>query len=52
VSFKTAPKYLQELCVSVTTTASRSAARGDLQVLTTSSATFGPRTFTLGASKL
>ena len=43
---QTEPKYLQQLCVPVITTASRhhlrSAAYGDLQVLTTRTVTFGP----------
>ena len=51
-----APKHLQELCVPVTSTASRrhtrSAARGDLQVLTTRTATFRPRSFVVTAPKL
>jgi len=46
---QTDPKYLQELCVPVTITAScrhlHSAARGDLQVLSTRTVTFRPRSF-------
>ena len=53
---QTAPVYLQDLCVPVSTTASRrhlrSAARGDLQVLATKTVTFGPRSFALSAPKL
>ena len=52
---QTVPKYLQELCVPATTTASRpdwySAARGDLQLLGTRTVTLGPRSFTVGARK-
>jgi len=53
---QTVPKYLQELCVPVTTNASfshlRSAARGDLQVLATRTVTFGPCSFAASAPKL
>jgi len=49
-------KYLQDLCVPVSTTASRrhlrSAARGDLQVLATKTVTFRPRSFASSAPKL
>ena len=53
---QTAPVYLQDLCVPVSTTPSRrhlrSAARGDLQVLATKAVTFGPRSFASSAPKL
>jgi len=53
---QTVPKYFQELCVPVTTTASRghlrSAAGADLQVLATRTVTFGPRSFAASAPKL
>jgi len=53
---QTAPVYLQDLCMPVSTTASRchlrSAARGDLQVLATKTVTFGPRSFASSAPKL
>jgi len=53
---QTVPKYLQELCVPVTITASRrhlhSAARGDLHVLATITATLGPHSFAASAPKL
>ena len=53
---QTAPVYLQDLCVPVSTTASsrhlRSAARGDLQVLATKIVTFRPHSFASSAPKL
>jgi len=53
---QTVPKYLQELCVPVTTNSScrhlRSAARGDLQVLATGTVTFGPCSFAASAPTL
>ena len=53
---QTAPKYLQELCVPVTTTASRrhlrSAVRRDLQVLATRTVTFWTSSFAASAPKL
>ena len=53
---QTAPVYLQDLCVPVSTTASRrylhSAARGDLQILATKTVTFGPCSFASNAPKL
>ena len=53
---QTAHVYLQDLCVPVSTTASRrylrSAARGDLQVLSTKTVTFGTRSFASSAPKL
>ena len=53
---QTVPVYLQDMCVPVSTTASRrylrSAARGDLQVLATKTVTFGPRSFASSAPKL
>ena len=53
---QTALVYLQDMCVPVSTTASRrylrSAASGDLQVLATKTVTFGTRSFASSAPKL
>jgi len=53
---RTAPEYIQELCVPVTASTSRrhlcSAARGDLQVLACRTSTFGPRSFAACVPKL
>jgi len=53
---QTVPQYLQELCVPVTASTRRhhlrSAARGDLQLLTCRTTSFGPRSFAACAPKL